>query len=71
MDLRFGTGNVNNSLVLMLMGMVGIFVVMVIIMGLVALLNKVTDEKKVEARKAKREEKRARKAQLKDNMRSV
>ncbi len=43
MDIQFkGLENLGNALWLMLLGMVGIFVVMVIIMGAIAILNKTT-----------------------------
>ena len=45
-DIEFQTGHVGEALVLMLMGMVGIFVVMGIILALVVVLNKATDENK-------------------------
>ncbi|HCA28157.1 MAG TPA: hypothetical protein DEP23_00515 [Ruminococcaceae bacterium] len=71
MDIEFKPHNITESLVLMLMGMVGIFVVMAVILGLIVILNKATDEKKAQARKEKRQAKKAAKAQLKDNMRSI
>lgn len=37
-----GTSNLGNALLLMLLGMVGIFLVMGIILGVVVLLNKVS-----------------------------
>jgi flagellar biosynthesis/type III secretory pathway M-ring protein FliF/YscJ len=67
-DINFQFGSVGKALELMLMGMVGIFVVMVVILGIVVLLNNVTDEKKAAAKKAKKE---AEEAELKDNMRSI
>lgn len=39
MELTFTTANIADSLLLMLLGMVGIFVVMLIIMGAVKLMN--------------------------------
>lgn len=71
MGLQFQTDKVVSSLSLMLMGMVGIFVVMVIILGMIVLLNKVTDENRIQTRKARKAERKAKKAQLKDNMRSI
>ena len=44
--LEFGTQNIGQSLMLMLLGMVGIFAVMLIIMAAVALLNKFAKDKK-------------------------
>lgn len=44
MNIRFGTEYVGESLLLMLLGMVGIFVVMGIILGVVVLLNKYSDK---------------------------
>ena len=46
LQLQFGTAGISKSLLLMLLGMVGIFVVMLIIMGAVALLNKFAKDKK-------------------------
>lgn len=46
MDIQFQFHHVNEALLLMLCGMVGIFVVMAIIMGIVYALNKITGEKK-------------------------
>lgn len=49
MDLTFTTANLTDSLLLMLLGMVGIFVVMLVIMIAVKLLNvfaKDKDQKK-------------------------
>lgn len=46
MDITFTTENLGNALWLMLLGMVGIFVVMAIILGVVVLLNKTTSEDK-------------------------
>lgn len=40
LDLRFTTDNVGKALLLMLLGMVGIFVVMLVIMLAVKLLNR-------------------------------
>ena len=45
MDIVFQTNNLLSSLLLMLLGMVGIFVVMGIIMAAVALLNKCAKDK--------------------------
>ena len=45
MDIVFQTNNLLSSLLLMLLGMVGIFVVMGIIMAAVALLNKFAKDK--------------------------
>ena len=45
MILTFTTNNVSDSLLLILLGMVGIFVVMLVIMGAVALLNKFAKDK--------------------------
>lgn len=45
MDIVFQFNNVSNSLWLMLLGMVGIFVVMLIIMGSVKLLSKFAKDK--------------------------
>ena len=47
MDIVFQTNNLLSSLLLMLLGMVGIFVVMGIIMAAVALLNKFAKDKPV------------------------
>lgn len=44
MDIQPTLDNLGNALLLMLLGMVGIFVVMVIIMGVVVLLNKTTSD---------------------------
>jgi hypothetical protein len=44
--LEFSTQNIGQSLMLMLLGMVGIFAVMLIIMAAVALLNKFAKDKK-------------------------
>ena len=45
MDIVFQTNNLLSSLLLMLLGMVGIFVVMGIIMAAVALLHKFAKDK--------------------------
>ncbi len=45
LQLEFGTANIGDALLLMLLGMVGIFVVMLIIMAAVALLNKFAKDK--------------------------
>ena len=45
MDIVFQTNNLLSSLLLMLLGMVGIFVVMGIIMAAVPLLNKFAKDK--------------------------
>lgn len=45
MDIVFQTNNVWSALLLMLMGMVGIFVVMIVIMVVVKLLNKYAKDK--------------------------
>ena len=45
MDIQFGTQNIGNALLLMLLGMVGIFVVMVVIMLAVKLLNRLAKAK--------------------------
>ena len=45
MDIVFQTGDVPNALLLMLLGMVGIFVVMGLIMGAVFLLNRFAGDK--------------------------
>ena len=45
MDIQFGTANVGKALLLMLLGMVGIFIVMFLLYGVVALLNKLTGKK--------------------------
>ena len=45
MDIVFQTNNLLSSLLLMLLGMVGIFVVMGLIMAAVALLNKFAKDK--------------------------
>ena len=45
MDIVFHTGDVPNALLLMLLGMVGIFVVMVVIMLAVKLLNRFAKDK--------------------------
>ena len=45
MDIVFQTNNLLSSLLLMLLGMVGIFVVMGIIMAAVALLTKFAKDK--------------------------
>lgn len=44
MDVQFTTENVGKALMLMLSGMVGIFIVMVVILGVVVLLNKTTGD---------------------------
>ncbi len=41
-----GMANFGDALLLMLLGMVGIFVVMVLLLGVIVLLNKTTEEKK-------------------------
>jgi Na+-transporting methylmalonyl-CoA/oxaloacetate decarboxylase gamma subunit len=46
MDISFQTTNVGNALALMLMGMAGIFIVMGIILAVVVLLNKATNDDK-------------------------
>lgn len=46
MDIVFHTGDVPNALLLMLLGMVGIFVVMIVIMVAVKLLNRFARDKK-------------------------
>ena len=45
MDIVFHTGDVPSALLLMLLGMVGIFVVMGLIMGAVYLLNRFAGDK--------------------------
>ena len=40
MDITFTTANLGNALMLMLLGMIGIFVVLGVVMGAVFLLNK-------------------------------
>ena len=45
MDIVFHTGDVPNALLLMLLGLVGIFVVMGLIMGAVFLLNRFAGDK--------------------------
>jgi len=42
LGIEFGFHNVNSALLLMLLGMVGIFTVMLILLGSVALMNKLT-----------------------------
>lgn len=46
MDIYPNTDNLGSALWLMLLGMIGIFVVMAIIFGVVVLLNKTTSENK-------------------------
>ena len=47
MHIEFqGMANFSNALLLMLLGMVGIFVVMVLLLGVIVRLNKTTEEKK-------------------------
>ena len=46
MDIVFHTGDVPNALLLMLLGMVGIFAVILVIWALVALLNRITAPKR-------------------------
>lgn len=47
MHIEFqGMANFSDALLLMLLGMVGIFVVMVLLLGVIVLLNKTTEEKK-------------------------
>ena len=46
MHIEFqGMANFSDALLLMLLGMVGIFVVMVLLLGVIVLLNKTTEEK--------------------------
>lgn len=47
-EFYFGTAGVADSLLLMLLGMVGIFVVMLVIMGAVKLLNTFAKDNKDE-----------------------
>ncbi|MDD3693254.1 MAG: OadG-related small transporter subunit [Oscillospiraceae bacterium] len=46
MNIDFQTKHVAESFALMIMGMVGIFVVMAIILGVIVLLNKITSNDK-------------------------
>ena len=48
MDIVFQTNNLSSDLLLMLLGMVGIFVVMGIIMLAVTLLNRFAKDKKTD-----------------------
>ena len=48
MDIVFQTNNLSNALLLMLLGMVGIFVVMGIIMLAVTLLHRFAKDKKTD-----------------------
>ena len=54
MDVAFHTSDLGNALLLMLLGMVGIFVVMIIIMGVVVLLNKTTSDSHTKKNKHKK-----------------
>lgn len=54
MDIQFTTANLGNALVLMLLGMVGIFVVMAVIYGVVVLLNKTADKHAAAEKKQKK-----------------
>ncbi len=51
MNIVFRTEHVAESLALMIMGMVGIFVVMGIILGVIVLLNKITGNDKDDSQK--------------------